>query len=121
MNINDLAKREFKKNLALGKHNVVFDHIEYRTDDEGDITGIYVHIEAFKPLFVPFFDNGENYQLDLLLEQLNVDSYAPDEINRAKGTTIICHRYERVTDTNTYTNVSFNPRYVPESDRDAFF
>jgi len=119
MNINELRNKQFKKTLALGKHNVVFDHIEYRTDQHGDITGIWVHVEQFKPLFLPFFDT-ENFQLDLLLEQLGVDSYDPAEINQAKGTVIICHRYERVTDTDTYTNVSFNPRYVPDSERDTF-
>lgn len=120
MNINELKRRAFRKQLELGKHEVVFDHIEYRTDNSGDITGIWVHVQTFKPLFLPFFDNGDNYQLDLLLEQLGVESYDPDEINQATGTCVICHKYERITDTDTFTNISFNPRYVPSEERDTF-
>lgn len=120
MNINTFKDKQYRKTLALGKHeDIVFDHIEYRTNNSGDITGIWVHVEKFKPLFLPFFED-DNFQLDLLLEQLGIESYDPDEINQAKGTIIICHRYERVTDTDTYTNVSFNPRYVAEEDRDTF-
>lgn len=120
MNLNELKNKEVRHALAIGKHeDIVFDHIEYRTDKSGEITGIWVHIEKFRPLFLPFFEE-DNFQLDLLLEQLGIDSYDPDDINKAKGTVIICHRYERVTDTDTFINVSFNPRYVAEEERDTF-
>lgn len=119
MKLNELKTKEVKTALTIGKHEVVFDHLEYRTDSTGEITGIWVHVAKYRPLFIPFFDE-QNYQLDLLLEQLGVDSYDPDEINKATGTVITCHRYERVTDTDTFINVSFNPRYVSDEDRDTF-
>jgi hypothetical protein len=120
MKLNELTRKEVRTALAIGKHeNIIFDHIEYRTDRAGDITGIYVHVEKFKPLFLPFFDE-DNYQLDLLLEQLGIESYDPEEINKAKGTVIIVHRYERVTDKDTFVNVSFNPRYIPNNEQDIF-
>lgn len=120
MKINELKNKTVVKALGIGKHEVIFDHLEYRTDERtGDIDGIWVHIQQYRPLFLPFFEE-QNYQLDLLLEQLGVDSYDPEEINKAAGTVIICHRYEREVNSRTYINCSFNPRYIPDEDRDTF-
>ena len=115
MKLNELKKIARLQEMPLGKNEVVFDHIDYRIDKETeDITGVFVHVKDYKPLFIPFFDNGQNFQLDLLLDQLGADSYDPDEINKAAGTVIICHRYIRSTDEQDYTNVSFNARYSEE-------
>ena len=115
MKLNELKEMKRAQELPLGKNEVVFDHIDYRTDRvTEDINGIFVHVEDYKPLFIPFFDNGQNYQLDLLLNQLGCESYDPDEINKYKGTIITAHRYLRETETDTFTNVSFNARYSEE-------
>lgn len=112
MKLNELRTKEILRSLPLGKNEVIFDHIDYRTDDEDNINGVWVYIQKYRPLFLPFFEE-DNFQLDLLLEQLGIESYDPDEINKAKGTVIIAHRYERYDEqkAQTFTNVSFNPRY----------
>lgn len=115
MKINELKNMKRATEMPIGTNEVVFDHIDYREDKEtGDINGIFVHTEGFKPLFIPFFDNGQNYQLDLLLDQLGVDSYDPDDINECKGTVISATRYIRETETDAFTNVSFNKKYSEE-------
>ncbi len=116
MKLNELMNVKRAVEMPMGKNEVVFDHIDYRIDRETeDITGIFVHVKDYRPLFLPFFDNGQNFQLDLLLDQLGCDSYAPDEINKCKGTVIVAHRYIRETDTDTFTNVSFNANYSEEA------
>lgn len=115
MKLNELKNVKRAVEMPMGKNEVVFDHIDYRIDKETeDINGIFVHVKDFKPLFLPFFDNGQNFQLDLLLDQLGVDSYDPDEINKTAGTVIIAHRYIRSTKEQDYTNVSFNANYSEE-------
>lgn len=119
MNINELKKMKKAPELPFGKNEVTFKEIQYRTDNfTGDVNGVFVHIENFKPLYLNFFANGQNFQLDLLLDQLGCDSYDPDEINKAKGTVIIAHRYTRETETGTFTNTSFNPNYVATDETD---
>lgn len=113
MKLNELKGMKRAIEMPLGKNEVVFDHIDFRTDKAtGDINGIFVHVKDYRPLFLPFFDNGQNFQLDLLLDQLGCDGYDPEEINQCKGTVITAHRYLRETQTDTYTNVSFNANYT---------
>ena len=115
MKLDELKNIKRDVEMPMGKNEVVFDHIDYRADKQtGDINGIFVHVKDYRPLFLPFFDNGQNFQLDLLLDQLGCESYDPDEINKCKGAIIIAHRYLRETETDTCTNVSFNARYVEE-------
>lgn len=115
MKLNEFANTKRAVEMPMGKNEVVFDHIDYRTDRETeDINGIFVHVKDYRPLFIPFFDNGQNFQLDLLLDQLGCDSYDPKEINQHKGQIIVAHRYLRETETDTFTNVSFNARYSEE-------
>ena len=115
MNINELKNMKRVTEMPMGKNEVVFDHIDYREDKAtGDINGIFVHVQDFRPLFLPFFDNGQNFQLDLLLDQLGCESYDPDEINKCKGSVIVAHRYVRKTETDTFTNVSFNANYTEQ-------
>lgn len=111
MKLNDLKNMKRAVEMPIGKNEVVFKRIDYRVDKEtGDITGVFVHVEGYRALFIPFFDE-DNFQLDLLLTQLECDSYDPEEINKRKGTVIIAHRYTRETPEQTYTNVSFNANY----------
>ena len=111
-----IMKRSEMKNikrantLGLGTHEVVFNHIQYREDENEEIIGAFVHIEGFKSLYIPVFETKEgeedrNYQLQFLIDQLGVDNCDEDEINTAKGTVIKVTRYEK----GVYTNTSFNP------------
>lgn len=90
--------------LALGTHKVIFSRIQYREDLDGNITGAFVHVKGYRSLFLPIFEE-ENFQLDLLLRQLDEESYSEEAINSHEGTEIIVTRYPR----GEYTNVSFNP------------
>ena len=112
MKLNELKNRKVAKELPIGRHEVTFKKIDYRTNSEMDITGVFIHIDGYKPLFIPFFDNGDNFQLDLLLEQLGCDSYDPDEINQCTGTRIIAQKYIRQVEDRTFTNVSFNTNFA---------
>ena len=113
MKLNELKKMTVAADMPMGKNEVVFKKIDYRIDKETeDITGVFVHIENYRPLFLPFFASGDNFQLDLLLNQLGCTSYDPDEVNKAAGTVIVAHRYVRETAEQTYTNVSFNANYA---------
>ena len=117
MKLNDLKTMRRNVEMPMGRNEVVFNRIDYRTDREtGDITGIFVHIQDYKPLFIPFFDNGENFQLDLLLDQLGCNSYDPDEINQHTGEVIVAHRYLRETENQTFRNVSFNANYGQDTE-----
>lgn len=104
MKFNEFAKQEVKKNMPMGRHNVTFEGIDYRIDADGNVTGAFVRTKEYRNLFLPIFEE-QNTQLDLLCDQLGVDTYDPIEINKAKGTIIIATRYER----EQYVNVSFNP------------
>ena len=115
MNINEFKNMKRAVEMPMGKNEVIFDYLDYRIDKETkDITGIFVHVKNYKPLLLPFFDNGQNFQLELLLDQLGCDSYDPDEINQHTGQVITAHRYTRETPDNTFTNVSFNAKYAEE-------
>ena len=112
MKLNELKNMKRAVEMPMGKNEVIFDHIDYRVDrDTDEITGVFVHVKNYKPLFIPFFNEGQNFQLDLLLEQLGCESYDPDEVNQYTGSMIIAHRYIRETPDQTYTNVSFNANY----------
>ena len=117
MKLNDLKKMKRAVEMPMGRNEVIFKKIDYRIDKETeDVTGVFVHVENYRPLFIPFFDNGDNFQLDLLLGQLGCETYDPDEINQAAGTVIIAHKYTRETPEQTYTNVSFNANYGAEAE-----
>ena len=100
----DFEKRMRTPELELGTHKVIFKGIQYREDAEGNINGAFVHIKGYRSLFLPIFEE-ENFQLDLLLRQLNEESYSEEAISAHAGTEIIVTRYPR----GEYTNVSFNP------------
>lgn len=122
MKLNELRKKEVKRSMPYGKNEVTFDHIEFRIDEESkEITGAFVHIKEFKALFIPIFEDN-NYQLDLLTEQLGVDSYDDREINKTTGTMIIAHKYTRMNEQlqQEFTNISFNPRYVANEEQATF-
>ena len=104
MKLNEIKNMQVAKEMPLGTHEVTFKKIQYRTDLEDNITGVFVHVEEYRSLFIPFFEQ-DNFQLDLLLNQLGCTSYDPDEINKFHGVVIKATRYKR----GEYTNTSFNP------------
>lgn len=104
MKLNDLKKMSVTPEMPLGTHEVVFKKIQYRTDEDDNVTGVFIHVEGYRSLFIPFFEQ-DNFQLDLLLRQLGCTSLDPDEINKCAGTVIKATRYVK----GEYTNTSFNP------------
>lgn len=105
MKLNEMKNIKRAETLALGTHEVVFDHIQYRVNAEEDVIGAFVHIVGFKSLYIPIFDDDRNFQLQFLIEQLGAETADEDEINSFKGTVITVTRYPR----GEYINVSFNP------------
>lgn len=104
MKISEIKNMQVAKEMPLGTEEVTFKKIQYRTDAEDNINGVFVHIEEYRSLFLPFFEE-DNFQLDLLLNQLGCSSYDPEEINKCAGTIITATRYQR----GEYVNTSFNP------------
>lgn len=111
MKISEIKNMKRAPEMPVGTHEATFKKIQYRTDADGNINGVFVHVEEYRSLFLPFFEQ-DNYQLDLLLTQLGCDSYDPEEINQYAGTVIKVTRYIRENPTGgpDYTNTSFNPR-----------
>lgn len=107
MKISELKNMKVKPEMPLGTHEATFKRIQYRTDAEGNVNGVFVHLEEFRSLFIPFFEE-DNFQLELLLRQLSCSTLDPDEINKCEGTIIKATRYER----GEYVNTSFNPNGV---------
>ena len=106
MKINEIKNMKKATEMPVDQlMEVTFKKIQYRTDADDNINGVFVHIEEYRSLFIPFFEE-DNFQLDLLLEQLGCDSYDPDIINEYAGTRIKATRYTR----GQYINTSFNPR-----------
>lgn len=111
MKISEIKNMTVAKEMPLGTEEVTFKRIQYRTDADDNINGVFVHIEEYRSLFLPFFES-DNFQLDLLLKQLGCESYDPEEINKCAGTVITATRYER----GDYVNTSFNPNGPAESE-----
>lgn len=106
MKLNELKNMTVAPEMPIDEmQEVTFKRIQYRTDADGNINGVFVHIAEYRSLFIPFFEE-DNFQLDLLLNQLGCRSYDPEEINKFEGTVIKATRYTR----GDYINTSFNPR-----------
>ena len=117
MKLNEFRKQEVVRPMPYGKNEVTFEKIEYRTDDKGNINGAWVYISDYKPLFIPIFEE-QNFQLDLLTEQLGVNTYDDREINKCAGTIVVAHKYTRFDQNRNqeFTNISFNPRYGEDAE-----
>lgn len=113
MKLDALTSKKRLSPLPLGTHEVTFLKFDWYTDKEQNVKGAWIHIEGYKPLYLNYFDDAENFQLDFLLDQLGVDSYDPEDINEAHGTVIKCTRYPN----DEYINTSFNPK--PKTDNFA--
>lgn len=115
MKLNELNNTKRVNTMPIGRNEATFKEIQYRVDSEGNVTGAFVHTKEFRPVFIPIFEE-QNYQLDLLIDQLgDVETYSAEEINKHSGKKIIVWRYLR----EEYTNTSFNANYK-EAEEDNF-
>ena len=106
MKLNDLKKVMVKKAMPVTEEpiEVVFEGIRYLVDENEDITAYVVSFAEFKDAFFKFFDEGRNYELENLIDQLGAESFAPEEINRYSGTVIKARAYVN----EAYVNTTFS-------------
>ena len=94
LTMKDIEKMAVAKDMPLGITEAVFEKLEYRIDEETEtVIGAYLHFEGYRSIYLPFTDGEINYQLDYLLEQLGVESYALQDINATAGTIVKVSRY----------------------------
>ena len=105
MKLSEMKNIKKADTLPLGTHEVTFKEIQYRINAEEDVIGAFIHIEGFKSLYIPIFDDDRNFQLQFLIEQLGAETADETDINACRGTVIKATRYAR----GEYINVSFNP------------
>ena len=96
----DINRMAVAKEMPLGIIDAVFEKLEYKIDPENNenIKGTFLHFEGFRSIYLPFTDGQINYQLDYLLEQLGVESYAEADVNAKEGTPVKISRYIKETE-----------------------
>ena len=106
MKINELKRVMVKKAMPISEEpiQVVFEGIRYLVDENEDITAYVVSFTEFKDAFFKFFDEGRNYELENLVDQLGAESFAPEEINKFSGKKIKARAYVN----ETYVNTTFS-------------
>lgn len=107
MKLDEIRNTKRTHALPVGNFEVVFKKFQWRTDAEGEVKGAWIHIDGYKPLYLTFFEDRENYQLDYFLDQIGceTDVYDDNLINEYAGTVIKVSRYPN----GEYINTSFNP------------
>lgn len=111
MKLNETKTKKREQNLPEGTHEVIFKKFAWFADENQDVKGARIYIDGYRPLYLNYFDEGENFQLDYLLDQLGIeDSYDEEDINEASGTVIKCTRYPKQVKDKLYINTSFNPK-----------
>lgn len=110
MKINDLAKVTVKKAMPITEEpiEVTFENIRYLVDEDMEITAYVVSFKEYKDAFFKFFDEGRNYELENLIDQLGSESFAPEEINKFSGKKIKARAYMNVE----YINTTFAKQVV---------
>ena len=93
LNMKELMEMAVQKEMPLGVTEAIFKKLEYKKDENDDVLGAFVHFEGFRSIYLPFTDGEVNYQLDYLLEQLELATYNPYEINDAASKTVKISRY----------------------------
>lgn len=123
MNINTIKGMKKAESLKVGKHEVIFNGLNYWTEKDGTIKGAFIKVLDFKDIFIPISDNNTT-QIDYLLDQLSTNSYDPTTLERYIGTTISVLMKERITAKGTFLNADFNPNAKedtnPSYSHDAF-
>lgn len=106
MKLEQLKKVMVKKSMPVTETpiDVTFEGIRYLVDENEDITAYVVSFTEFKDAFFKFFDEGRNYELENLVDQLGAESFAPEEINRYSGKKIKARAYTN----ESYVNTTFS-------------
>lgn len=106
MKLNDLKKVMVKKAMPITEEpiEVTFENIRYLVDEEMEVTAYIVSFVEYKDAFFKFFDEGRNYELENLVDQLGAESFAPEEINRFSGKKIKARAYVN----EAYVNTTFS-------------
>lgn len=106
MKLNDLKKVMVKKAMPITEEpiEVTFENLRYLVDENEDITAYVVSFAEYKDAFFKFFDEGRNYELENLIDQLGAESFAPEEINRYSGKKIKARAYVN----EAYVNTTFS-------------
>lgn len=106
MKLNELRNVAVKKAMPVTETpiDVTFEGIRYLVDENEDITAYVVSFTEFKDAFFKFFDEGRNYELENLLDQLGAESFAPEEINKFSGKKIKARAYVN----EAYVNTTFS-------------
>lgn len=110
MKLNDLAKVTVKKAMPITEQpiEVTFENIRYLVDEEMEITAYIVSFVEYKDAFFKFFDEGRNYELENLVDQLGAENFAPEEINKFSGKKIKARAYVN----EEYINTTFAKQVV---------
>ena len=106
MKLNELAKVAVKKAMPVTETpiDVTFEGIRYLIDENEEITAYVVSFVEFKDAFFKFFEEGRNYELENLVDQLKATSFAPEEINKFSGEKIKARAYVN----EAYVNTTFS-------------
>lgn len=106
MKLNELRNVMVKKAMPVTETpiDVTFEGIRYLVDENEDITAYVVSFTEFKDAFFKFFDEGRNYELENLIDQLGAESFAPEEINKFSGKKIKARAYVN----EAYVNTTFS-------------
>ena len=110
MKLNELRNVAVKKAMPITEEpiEVTFENLRYLVDENEDITAYVVSFAEFKDAFFKFFDEGRNYELENLVDQLGAESFAPEEINRYSGKKIKARAYVN----EEYINTTFAKQVV---------
>ena len=110
MKLNDLKKVIVKKARPITEQpiEVTFEGIRYLVDENEDITAYVVSFAEYKDAFFKFFEEGRNYELENLIDQLGAESFAPEEINKFSGKKIKARAYVN----EEYINTTFAKQVV---------
>ena len=106
MKLNELRNVTVKKSMPITEQpiEVTFESIRYLVDENEDITAYVVSFTEFKDAFFKFFEEGRNYELENLIDQLGSESFAPEEINKFSGKKIKARAYVN----EAYVNTTFS-------------
>ena len=110
MKLEQLKKVMVKKDMPITESpiDVTFEGIRYLVDENEEVTAYIVSFVEFKDAFFKFFDEGRNYELENLIDQLGAESFAPEEINRFSGKKIMARAYVN----EEYINTTFAKQTV---------
>ena len=106
MKLNELKKVMVKKAMLITEEpiEVTFENIRYLVDEDMEVTAYVVSFVEYKDAFFKFFDEGRNYELENLVDQLGSESFAPEEINKFSGKKIKARAYTN----ENYVNTTFS-------------